>query len=279
MNQLTKLAEQNPGDKDLAAAVDALNKGMDAKSFVENPKQFIAEKVKAELIQGVFNHFSKSLNTARQSFEEKFPDVRTLHKDPLDTGVSLENYQKNYDRALAALRVPDARKAFAYLAVFIGLDENAPTEEIERRIALANRELAKLPGLGKYVERYYDARDRYNFARAAVTNQLGVRGDEWAKQPAGLADELRRRGEALDNAAGVLYDAHRQLWESGLVVWAPALAVAQDLETLAQGFHGLGSQFREFADVVGRRKGEYDRELSRLEAEDARIAAQAVRAF
>jgi hypothetical protein len=279
MNQFTKLAAQNPGDKNLAAAVDALNQGMDAKSFRENPTQFIAGKFKAELIQGVFNHFSTSLNTARQSFEEKFPDVGTLHKDPLNTGVSLETYEKNYDKALAALRVPDARKALVYVAVLLGLEENAPAGEIDRRIALANRELAKLPGLGKYIERYYDARDRYGFALAVLTNELGVRGDEWAKQPAGLADGLRRRGEALNDAAGALYDAHRQLWESGLVVWAPVLAAALDLETLAQGFEGLGGQFREFGDVVGRRKGEYDRELSRLQAEGAGIAAQAVRAF
>jgi hypothetical protein len=279
MNELTKIAAQNPGDKDLAAAVGALTKGIDAKSFVQNPTQFIAGNIKAELIQGVFNKFSTSLNTTRQSFEEKFPDVRTLHKNPLETGVSLEDYEKNYDRALAALRVPDARKALVYVAVLIGLDENAPTEEIERRIALANRELAKLPGLGKYVAKYYDARDRYGFALAVLTNRLGVLGDEWANQPAGLADELRRRGKALDDAAGVLYDAHRQLWESGLVVWAPVLSVAMDLQTLAQGFGGLGAQLREFADVVSRRKGEYDLELSRLQAEAARVAAQAVRAF
>jgi hypothetical protein len=259
MNQLTKLAGQNPGDKDLAAAVDMLNKGMDAKSFVDNPAGFVAGKVKDELIQGVFNHFSKSLDTARQSFEAKFPDVRTLHKNPLNTGVSLEDYEKNYDKAVTALRVPDARKAFVYLAVLIDLPENAPAEEVERRIALANR--------------------RYGFAMASVTNQLGILSDEWAKQPAGLADELRRRGTALNAAARVLDDAQRQLWESGLVVWVPVLALAMDLKTLADGFHGLGSQFHGFADVVGRRKGEYDQELSRLQAEGARMAAQAVRAF
>jgi hypothetical protein len=279
MSELSKLAQKHPDDKELAAAVDALNKGLDAKSFVDNPKGFIAEKLKAAIIQGVFSHFSASLSTARQSFEEKFPDVQTLHRDPLDTGISLEGYERNHAKALAALRVPDARKALFYVAVLIGLDEHTPAAEVERRIGLANRELAKLPGLGQYVQRYNLARDAYSFALAAVTNQLGVRGDQWATLPEGFADDLRLRADALHQAAKVLDDAKQQLWESGLVVWAPVLAAAQDLETLAEGFDGLSAQFREFADTVSRRKGEYDRELDRLQAEGARVAAQAVRVF
>jgi len=279
MDQLKKLAQQNPGDKEFTTAVDTMDKILDAKSFVESPIHFVAGKVKDQLIQGVFNHFSTSLNTVRQKFEGKFPDVPALHKDPLNTGVSLEDYKKNYEKALAALRIPDARKVLYYVAALIDTNENTPREEIERRIALANQELAKLPGLGEYVKSYYDARDRYNFAIAALTNQLGLLDDEWAKLPAGLADDLRRRGGALGDAAKVLHDAHQQLWDSGLVIWAPVLAAASDLETLGDGFGGLGGQFGEFAEEVGRRKAEYDREFDRLRVEGARIGAQAVRPF
>jgi hypothetical protein len=108
---------------------------------------------------------------------------------------------------------------------------------------------------------------------------LLIRSDEWAKQPAGLADDLRRRGEALDKAAEALYDVSKRLLESGAVVFDPVAILWMDLETLAQGFEGLASQFREFADEAGRRKGEYDRELTRLQAEGKRIASQAVRPF
>jgi hypothetical protein len=279
MKQLSKLAEEHPGDKDLVDTVDTINKIMDAKGFVESPGQFVVGKIKAEAIQGVFNRYSKSINNERQPFEEKVPDVRALHRDPLDTGVSLEEYEKNYDKALAALRVPDARKTLLYVVVLLGLDESTPKEEIERRIGIANQELAKLPGLAKYVEKYNDARDRYNFALAAVTNQLGLGGDEWAKRSAGLADELRLRAEALEAAARILNHAAQQLWESPLIMWAPVLVAAQDLETWAQGFEGLSKQLREFADMVERRKGDYDRELHRLEKEGHRVASQAVRAY
>lgn len=277
LKQLNKLAQEHPGDKDLVAAVDTLNKALDAKSLVENPKGFIAEKIKAELIQAVFDRFAKPLKTARQSFEAKCPAVGALHNDPLDTGISLEGYKKNYDNALAALKVPNAQKTFLYVLVLMGLDENTPREEVEQRIALANEQLAKLPGMAKYVKAYNDARDRYNFALAAVTNQLGLRDDELAKY-AGVADDLRRRAEALETAAKILNNAARELWESNLVVWAPVLAAAQDLETLGDGFAGLGRQLREFADTIDRRKGEYDREFRRLHEEGASVAANALRA-
>ncbi|HEV3260138.1 MAG TPA: DUF4157 domain-containing protein [Gemmataceae bacterium] len=278
MNQLKSLAEKT-GDKDFVTAIDTLNRGMDAKSFVENPTGFVAGKIKEKLIQGVFDHFSASLHAARQSFENRFPDVGTLQKDPVDTGVSLEDYKNNYNKALAALRVPGARKGLLYAFALAGLPENTPKEEIERRIGLVNQYLATLPGLDVYIQKYNEAADRYNFAIGAVTNQLLIRSDEWAKQPAGLADDLRRRGEALDKAAEALYDVSKRLLESGAVVFDPVAILWMDLETLAQGFEGLASQFREFADEAGRRKGEYDRELTRLQAEGKRIASQAVRPF
>jgi hypothetical protein len=270
MNQLAELAEQN-GDKDLAATADAINKGREARDFIQNPTQFLAGKVKAALIQGPFNHFSKTLNAQRQWFEEKFPDVGIVHKDVLAAGVSLEDHKNNYDKALAALRVPDARKALYYVAVLWETNENTPKEEVDWRIAVANRELAKLPSMARYVERYKEARSQYGLALFSVNYRLGLRLDEWAKQPADLADGIRRRGEALDHASRVLDDAYRQLWENGFIVWPPVLALAGDLQTLAEGFHGVARQFRGFADVTGRRKGEYDRELIRLQAESDRI--------
>jgi hypothetical protein len=279
MGELRKVVQQNPGDKDLATAVDTMDKVLDAKSFVDSPVNFAAGKIKEKLIQGVFDHFSASLNTAYQSFNEKFPSVATLHKDPLGTGVSLEGYQQNYEKALAALRIPDARKTLLYAAALIGLDPDTQGEEIERRIGLVNQALAGLPGLSEYIKAYSYARDQYNFALGAVTNQLGLLDDEWAKQPAGLADGLRRRADALYGVAKVLEDAHDQLWNSGLVIWVPILGAAQDLETLAHGFGGLAEPLSDFANVVGSRKGQYDKEFDRLHAEGIKVGAQAVRPF
>ena len=110
--------------------------------------------MKAALIQGVFDHFAKPLKTARQKFETKCPSVGALHADPLDTGVSLEGYKKNYEKALAALRVPSDRKKLILLFYLLGTNDSTPKEEMEQRIALANAHIARLPGMAKYVERY-----------------------------------------------------------------------------------------------------------------------------
>ncbi|MGO9779416.1 MAG: DUF4157 domain-containing protein [Streptosporangiaceae bacterium] len=273
MSQLKAMADKS-GDKDLATGIDMLNKGMDANSFLENPEGFIAGKIKEDLIQAVFDHFAKSLNAAYQSFEQKFPDVSTLEKDPLGNGLSLEAYRINYEKALLALRIPDERRVLVYTLMNANLPEGAPKEEVERRIAAANEYLANLPGLDVYYRKYGEASVLYGWALFAVENQLLIRGDEWAEQPAGLSDDLRRRSEALDKVANILDDAGNQLWNSGAVVFDPVASLWLDLNTLSKGFEGLGNGLREFADEVGRRKGEYDRELTRLQVEVDNKAAQ-----
>ncbi len=279
LSELNQLAAQNPGDKDLGEAVKALNDTLDAKSFVENPTGFLAAKGKDAIIQGVFNHFAESLDATRRSFVGRFPDVATLHQDPVHNGVSLEEYRQTYRKTLEALRIPAARHAIFYAAVLVGLPEDAPPEEVERRIALANRELAKLPGTASYVARFHEAQDRYTFALAAATNDLNLRGDALAALPEGLAEDLRRRADALHQIGSILDHLQQDLWNSRFVVWAPILAAQQDLESLAKGFTGLGSSMSGLADVVSGRQGEYSRELDRLADEARRVAAQSTRAF
>jgi hypothetical protein len=276
---MAKVAHDNPEDKDFKAAVDIVDKALDVKSFVQNPIGHAASKIKTEVIQGVFRHFSSSLDTARQRFTRKFPDVLALHENPVNTGVSLEGYEKTYNESVAALRTPDARKAVLYAYVLLGTNENTPGKEIERRLGIANEMLARLPGLGEYVKKYQDAKSYYGAAMFAVSNRLGVLSDELAQQPAGVADELLRRGHALRKAGAALTDASDQLMGSGLVAFLPVLEVATDLQMLGEGFAGLGAQFNEFADLVAGRKGEYDRDIKRLEAQGAKMAANAVHAF
>ena len=254
LKQLNQLAQKHPGDKDLVEVVDTLNTALDAESLLEDPKGFLAEKMKAALIQGVFDHFAKPLKTARQKFETKCPSVGALHADPLDTGVSLEGYEE-LQKALAALRVPSDRKKLILLYYLLGTNDSTPKEGVEQRIALANAHIARLPGVAKYIKQYNDAKDRYNFALFAVTNQVNLRGDELAEY-AGVADELRIRAKALEAAAKILNDAARELWESPFIAFVVVLGAAQDLETLGEGFAGLASQLREFADTIDRREGE-----------------------
>ena len=83
----------------------------------------------------------------------------------------------------------------------------------------------------------------------------------------------------MEAAAKILNDAARDLWESPFIAFVVVLGAAQDLETLGEGFAGLASQLREFADTIDRREGEYDRESSRLEWEGNNMAAKALRIY
>jgi hypothetical protein len=205
--------------------------------------------------------------------------VEALTSDPLGQGVSLEELRKEHDVALAQLKVPRARQALWYVAALLDLPQDAPAEEVRRRIAIIDVKLAKLPGTREYFRRYTRAQERYSFALARVTNELLLRGDALARQPAGAAHELRRRGDALIDVAGELDDMQQWLWDTGAVVWTPTLAMAMDLKTLSSGFGGLGQQFRDFAAVMEGRQGEYDREVARIAAEGDRLEALVGRAL
>ena len=276
---LRKILADNPGDKELAEMIDGLDKGLAAKSFISNPKGFIAGTIKDELIQAPFRSASAQLATARSAFEAKFPSVRTLQQNIYDNGDGLEAARKGYEQARAELRKPDQRKALMYLFVLLGLPEDAPLEEVQKRLKLADQHLATLPGIREAYEKFLNARFRYNLALATVTNRINLSDDELAKRPAGEAADLRRRRAALVSIAGVLTDLKDQLWDSGLVIWAPVLGAALDLETLAEGFQGLGGQFGSFADVVGGRRGEYRAELKRIEKEAEAVAASGTKWF
>ena len=279
MGELNQLAADHPRDEDLVDTVKTVNDILAAKSFIENPTGFVAGAAKTALITAPFTHFNEVLAGHRQAFERRFPSVATLERDPVDIGISLQEFRTAHEKARADLRIPDARKALIIAAVALGLPQNASPEEVERAIAMANRAIASLPGVGPYAKRYFDARDRYNFALFAVTNQLNLRSDDLATLPADTADDLRRRARALYKAGGIMKHYSQQLWESPFIAFVPVLAAAHDLQTLAEGFDGLGRQMDEFATAAATRKGDYDRELQRLEAEGRRVGALSTRPF
>ena len=53
------------------------------KNFIEDPKGYTAAAIKGALVQGVFTHFADSLSKERAAFVDKFPDVASVHKDPV----------------------------------------------------------------------------------------------------------------------------------------------------------------------------------------------------
>jgi hypothetical protein len=60
-----------------------------------------------------------------------------------------------------------------------------------------------------------------------------------ANQPAGLADELRKRGEALDKAGKALTDISAPIIHSGLSAVDEIFGMTTGIETLGNGFKGL----------------------------------------
>jgi hypothetical protein len=275
---LAKILADNPDDKELAEMVDGLNKALAAKSFISSPKSFIAGTVKDELIKAPFRRAARRLAANRRSFVAKYPSVRTL-RQKVFVGEDLDAAKKGYERARAELRKPAYRKGLFYIFVLLGLPKDTPPEEVQKRLRVADQYLTTLPGIREAYDKFLLARFRYSLALAIVTNRINLSDDELAKRPTGEAADLRRRRDALVGVAGVLTDMKDKLWESGLVVWAPVLGAALDLETLAGEFKGLSRRFGAFADLVGGRRREYRTELKRIEKEAHSVEASGRRLF
>jgi hypothetical protein len=112
---------------------------------------------------------------------------------------------------------------------------------------------------------------RYQFAMYLPAGRLEQLSVEYADLPAGMAGDLRTRGQALHQAARVFRDTRDSMWQSRLVVLVPVLEFALDLETAADGLDAIARQFESFASAIGSRRAEYDGEVQRLQAETTRI--------
>ena len=272
MTRLNEVARRYPDDKDLAWTVNTVNNALDAESFIKNPMGFAAGKLKAWGFDAIFSHFSEKLAAIRRPFEDKFPPLTQLQKDPLGTGASLESYRKDYEAAHARLRIPGARRALLYVGVALSAGKDAPPEVVRQLLREVDEALAKLPDTADDFEKYKWQNSRYQFALYLFSGRLEQLSVEYAELPAGKAGDLRTRGQALRQAARVFRDTHDSMWNSGLVVFVPVLDVAQDLKTAADGLDAIAGQFESFASAVDSRRGEYDREVQRLRAETTRVA-------
>ncbi len=271
--KLEQLVRENSHDKDLNSALDTVDKAVDVQSFVENPAQFTAQAIKSAMIQGVFDHFSAILAGEQQKFVNRFPEVATIHEDPLDQGISYESYEKMYNKARLDLRIPTERKVLLYALVLLGTNKDTPDAEIQRRIQIANQAVLNLPDIVAYARRYTDARQYYEFAIFSVSNKENVLLDQLAEVPSAFPAELRRRGTALSSAGKDLSDLSDKIMSSGLVVFEPVYAVATELEALGNGFSNLGTQFNEFADLAGHRKSDYEADLKKTDTKQKKITA------
>jgi len=260
-----RVASERVKDKEMADALTDINKIMDAHAFLSNPKQYSAQFIADYMIDGAFGKFARQLAAAEAQFFSTYPDVRSFHQQSLGGGTSLDDLEKHYDQAFRNLRLPSARKTLATVFFMLDITDKTPQKEIDRRIQIINEYLAKQPDIGTYVKGYNDAYGKYAFGLMVVRAQMDNLRQQLGELPAGFADDIRRRGDALHKAAKVIDDFYRQLI---LLTALPGGDVAlYMLMKLSAGFSSLGDGLYDFAYWAGARQDEYRQEIQRLEAQ------------
>jgi Domain of unknown function (DUF4157) len=264
-NQLMRVTSERVKDKEMADALADINKIMDAHAFLSNPKRYSAQFIADYMIDGAFGKFARQLAAAEAQFFETYPNVRSFHQQSLGGGTSLDDLEKRYDQAFRNLRLPSARKTLATVFFMLDITDTTPRKEIDRRIQIINEYLAKQPDIGTYVKEYNDAHGKYAFGLMVVRAQMDNLRQQLGELPAGFADDIRRRGDALHKAAKVIDDFYDQVI---LLAGLPGGDVAlYMLMKLSAGFSGLGDGLYDFAYRAGARQGEYKQEIQRLEAQ------------
>jgi hypothetical protein len=274
VTRLNEVAQQHPEDKDLAWTATVINTTLGAESLLKDPKGFLVDTFKEAAFDAVFSHYSERLASIRGSFDDRFPSLEHLLKNPVGTGRTLDSYRKDYEAARARLRVPGNVRAFLLVGLLLSVGKETPADELAQRLHELDEEIARAYNAQEYFEAYKWQQARYQFTLYVLISRLEQLSDEYGDVPAGMANDLRARGQALHQAEGVLRDASLSLWESGLVVFVPVLALAGDLDGAANGIHAIAEQFESFASAVGSRQADYDREARRLHAETDAVAEQ-----
>ena len=100
--------------------------------------------------------------------------------------------------------------------------------------------------------------------------------DALAAQPAGLADDLRGRSEALGKVRVALQETADDLEKSGLLGFPVVGYLWFDLNNLADRIGGLQAELGHYANVVGGRRQMYAAELQRIANEAKRLAASKI---
>ena len=270
-NQLMQVTSERVKDKEMADALADINKIMDAHAFLSNPKRYSAQFIADYMIDGAFGKFARQLAAAEAQFFATYPSVRSFHQQSLGGGTSLDDLEKRYDQAFRNLRLPSARKTLATVFFMLDITDTTPQKEIDRRIQIINEYLARQPDIGTYVKEYNDAHGKYAFGLMVARAQIDNLRQQLGELPAGFADDIRRRGDALHKAAKVIDEFYDQVI---LLAALPGGDIAlYMLMKLSAGFSDLGDGLHDFAYRAGARQGEYKQEIQRLEAQADKIAS------
>jgi len=262
-SQLYQIAAEQTKDKEMVDAINDMNKLMDAHAFVENPKQFTAQYLADYMIGGAFNKLAQQLAAGEAQFFSTYPEVQSFYTQPLGYGLSLNALQEGYDKAARNLRLPNARKVLATIFMMLDITDQTPRADIDRRVQVINQYLARQPGIGTYVQAFDEAKRGLAFGLTVLRMKMDNLQQQLGELPAGFADEIRRRGDALVKVSRLLDDYYNK------VIYLSALpggdTVVFFLGRLRDGFAGLGGELHWFAERAGARRAEYEQEIQRLE--------------
>jgi hypothetical protein len=275
-SKLMEIAGKKGIDPDLASFLNAFATAMDVKAIITDPNAR-ATMIGTRAIDAVIDHYWDSLRRTRQAFEDRFPDVATLLANPIGTGQSLSDYQKAYDNAVAELRRPNAQKTLLTAFVLLGITDQTPANEVERRLRAVNKALEQAPNLKASVHRYYNARDTYNFSLLVLANKLDILTDELDQLPPGLAADLEKRAHVVERVQIVVDELAEDLIPFAIFPVVDASIVY--LRRAAAGCGSLSAGLMGFRNSVAYRRQYYVNEHRRLEAAQARISASAAGPF
>jgi hypothetical protein len=244
-------------------------KMMDAKAFIDNPKGFGAQKLAQYFLDSAFSKLQSELGDQEAAFWRKYPDVKEFHRKDVGSGQTLDSLKAAYADAIKGLQTPKARHDLTIAFVILGLPDNAPQSEIDKRIEVINAMLANQPGIGPYVQRYNQAQEYYLVALQAVWRDITSRVGMFDQLPKDYFDQIRRRGDVLVDTSKILDEFADKL---ALLSAFPGVDEALWLVNgVAEGVGGLGGELQLFAAEAGRQEEFYKLELNRLKQEIDRI--------
>ena len=242
----TKIATSDP---QIAATYTDLMHLMDAKALVEHPQGFAAQKLANYFLDSAFTKLARQLAQQEAAFWNKYPDVRHFHQIDVGSGQTLDSLKAAYADATRDLQKPGARQVLTTAFVMLGLPENAPQSEINKRIAVINAMLAQQPGIGPYAQRYDEAQKYYMIALQAVWADVTFHVAMLDELPKGSFDQIRRRGDLLIDTAKILDELAEKV---ALLSALPGGDAAWWLvNTVAEGVRGLGEGLQGFASQAG----------------------------
>jgi hypothetical protein len=262
----TEIATRDP---QIAATYSDLMHLMDAKALVDDPKGFAAQKLANYFLDSAFSKLKSQLAEQEAAFWNKYPDLRHFHQIDVGSGQTLDSLNAAYADEIKGLQTPKARHDLTTAFVMLGLPENAPQSEIDKRIKVINAMLANQPDIGPYVQRYNEAQRAYLIALGTVWTGISLTMATLEQLPTDYFDQIRRRGDLLINTAKILDELAKK------VAWLSALpggdAACFLVNKVAEGVRDLGEGLQDFESSAGQRKGEYQRELDRLSKEIGHI--------